>query len=107
MTISFSGSASEIVAKRLYERIHSELASVPNLFTESASSIGGLGAGAGSSFQRPVLLILDRNVDLTVMLSHSWTYQALCHDVFGMSLNRVKVDVKVCFPFLYLSTLIG
>ena len=91
------GSASEIVAKRLYERIHEELASVPNLFTESASSIGGV--GAGSSFQRPVLLILDRNVDLTVMLSHSWTYQALCHDIFNMSLNRVKVNVKVTSHF--------
>ena len=41
-----------------------------------------------------VLVILDRNVDLTSMLSHSWTYQALVHDVLDMKLNRVTVQVR-------------
>lgn len=41
-----------------------------------------------------VLVILDRNVDLTSMLSHSWTYQALVHDVLDMKLNRVTVEVS-------------
>ena len=40
-----------------------------------------------------VLVILDRNVDLVPMLSHSWTYQALVHDVLDMRLNRVTVAV--------------
>lgn len=39
-----------------------------------------------------VLVILDRNVDLVPMLSHSWTYQALVHDVLDMKLNRVTVE---------------
>ena len=42
---------------------------------------------------RPVLVILDRNVDLVPMLSHSWTYQSLVHDVLKMRLNRITVDV--------------
>ena len=42
---------------------------------------------------RPVLIILDRNVDLIPMLSHSWTYQSLVHDVLKMHLNRITVDV--------------
>lgn len=41
-----------------------------------------------------VLVILDRNVDLVPMLSHSWTYQALVNDVLGMKLNRVTVEVR-------------
>lgn len=41
-----------------------------------------------------VLVILDRNVDLIPMLSHSWTYQALVHDVLEMKLNRVTVEVS-------------
>ena len=41
-----------------------------------------------------VLVILDRNVDLVPMLSHSWTYQALVHDVLDMKLNRVTVEVR-------------
>lgn len=42
-----------------------------------------------------VLVILDRNVDLIPMLSHSWTYQALVHDVLEMKLNRVTVEVSL------------
>lgn len=42
---------------------------------------------------RPVLIILDRNVDLIPMLSHSWTYQSLVHDVLSMHLNRITVEV--------------
>ena len=37
-------------------------------------------------------MILDRNVDLIPMLAHSWTYQALVHDVLDMKLNRVTVE---------------
>lgn len=46
-----------------------------------------------------VLVILDRNVDLTSMLSHSWTYQALVHDVLDMKLNRVTVQVRGTLSF--------
>lgn len=42
---------------------------------------------------RPVLVILDRNVDLVPMLSHSWTYQSLVHDVLKMHLNRITVNM--------------
>ena len=39
-----------------------------------------------------MLLILDRNVDLTAMLAHGWTYQALASDCLEMKLNRVVVS---------------
>jgi hypothetical protein len=38
-----------------------------------------------------VLLILDRNVDLTSMVSHGWTYQSLVSDCLNFKLNRVIV----------------
>lgn len=31
--------------------------------------------------QRPLLVLLDRNLDLATPLHHTWTYQALAHDV--------------------------
>jgi hypothetical protein len=40
-----------------------------------------------------VLVIVDRNVDLVPMLSHSWTYQSLVHDVLKMRLNQITVEV--------------
>ncbi|KAI9480294.1 MAG: Sec1-like protein [Benjaminiella poitrasii] len=45
-----------------------------------------------TSLQRPVLILLDRSMDLTPMLSHSWTYEALIHDVLDMKLNRITID---------------
>lgn len=36
---------------------------------------------------------MDRNVDIIPMLSHSWTYQSLVHDVLKMHLNRITVEV--------------
>ena len=44
---------------------------------------------------RPVLVIVDRTLDLIPMLSHSWTYQSLVHDVLKMRLNRITVETLV------------
>ena len=60
-----------------------------NLFSSRPSS------AIGSSPARPILIVLDRNVDLIPMLSHSWTYQSLVHDVLKMKLNRITVETPV------------
>lgn len=52
---------------------------------------GGIDA---SSLHRPLLVILDRDVDLATPLHHTWTYQALVHDLLDISLNRVTVKEK-------------
>lgn len=78
--------AAELVARRLDTRIHQWLASRPAFSADQAPSI--------ASFQRPVLIILDRNIDLTVMINHSWTYQPLVHDLLNMSLNRVAFQLQ-------------
>jgi hypothetical protein len=49
-------------------------------------------AAQGTAPSRPVLIIVDRNVDLVPMLSHSWTYQSLIGDVLSMHLNRITVE---------------
>ena len=58
-----------------------------NLFSGSRSA-----AGSGTPSSRPILIIVDRNVDLVPMLSHSWAYQSLIHDVLSMHLNRITVE---------------
>ena len=47
------------------------------------------------SFHRPILVILDRQVDLATPLHHTWTYQAMAHDVLQYSLNRVTITESV------------
>ena len=36
-------------------------------------------------------MILDRHIDLATPLHHTWTYQALVHDVLELQLNRVTL----------------
>jgi hypothetical protein len=76
------GDAAEHVAIKLDAKLRDHLATVGNLFD-----------GASSGFNRPVLLLVDRNIDLSVMVSHSWSYQALIHDLLSYRLNRVKLEV--------------
>lgn len=59
-----------------------------NLFSGSTQK-----GPAGTPASRPVLVIVDRTVDLVPMLSHSWTYQSLVHDVLKCRLNQIEVTV--------------
>ena len=47
------------------------------------------------SFHRPVLVILDRLIDMATPLHHTWTYQALAHDLLQYSLNRYGTVQKL------------
>jgi hypothetical protein len=86
------GAAAEMISAKLDRKLRDHiLNSKDNLF--SAQSNRSTTAGTPSS--RPVLIILDRNVDLIPMLSHSWTYQSLVHDVLNMKLNRITVETPV------------
>lgn len=75
------------VARMLEQRIREHLISSNNIFSEAVSF-------AAAPAERPLLVIVDRSVDMSVMLHHTWTYQALAHDTLGMKLNRVTVPIK-------------
>ena len=79
-----------MVATRLDRKLRDHiLNSKDNLFS------GARPSAAGTPSSRPVLVLLDRNVDLIPMLSHSWTYQSLVHDVLNMKLNRITIETAV------------
>ena len=44
-----------------------------------------------STINRPLLLIVDRSVDISIMMHHPWTYQSLLFDVFTNSMNKIAV----------------
>lgn len=87
----------EMVARRLDERIRELLSKGgSDLFapTSAAPAARGPGSDAGpAASQRPVLCIVDRDVDLVTMVNHTWTYQAMCADILGMRLKKLKVPV--------------
>ncbi|XP_014208527.1 protein sly1 homolog isoform X2 [Copidosoma floridanum] len=81
------GNAAEMVAKKLDKKLRENVWDARNTLFQ--------GEGLRSnhfSFQRPLLIVLDRSVDMATALHHTWTYQALAHDVLELSLNRLVVE---------------
>lgn len=66
-----------------------------NLFDARNNLFQSDGQSGDFNFQRPILIILDRNIDMATPLHHTWTYQALAHDVLNLSLNRVVLEEKI------------
>lgn len=84
-----------MIAAKLDRKLRDHiLDSKDNLFNSASSSLKQ-SAASGVQHSRPVLIILDRSVDLVPMLSHSWTYQSLVHDVLKMKLNRITMELPV------------
>lgn len=81
------GNAAEIIAQKLDRKLRD------HVLNSRDNNLFSIRAGAAVPAARPVLIILDRNVDLIPMLSHSWTYQSLVHDVLNMRLNRITVEM--------------
>lgn len=77
-----------MVAKQLDTRLRDSLRGRGSLFADPLSAAGRSDTAPAqltASFQRPLLAILDRGIDLAAPLHHSWTYQALAHDLLDYS----------------------
>lgn len=84
------GNAAEMVSEKLDKKLRENLRDArSSLFTGDTLQTGQI------SFQRPLLVVLDRNLDLATPFHHTWTYQALAHDVLNLSLNRVEIHESV------------
>lgn len=87
------GGAAEMIAANLDRKLRDHiLNSKDNLFSGQGQRSA---TAAATPISRPVLVIVDRNVDLIPMLSHSWTYQSLVHDVLKMHLNRITIETPI------------
>lgn len=73
-------SSSQMIARELDRRLR-------EILRQSGSSFFNV-----SSNNRPVLILLDRDIDLSTMVNHSWIYQGLIHDVYNLKLNRITID---------------
>ncbi|KAI4140004.1 MAG: hypothetical protein L6R39_006004 [Caloplaca ligustica] len=90
------GGAAEMIAAKLDRKLRDHiLNSKDNLFSGQGQGSWGSAPATMTPTSRPVLVIVDRNVDLIPMLSHSWTYQSLVHDVLKMHLNRITIETPI------------
>ena len=87
------GGPAEMITAKLDRKLRDHiLNSKDNLFSSHGQRPS---SATGTPSSRPVLVVVDRNVDLIPMLSHSWTYQSLVHDVLKMHLNRITMETLV------------
>jgi hypothetical protein len=68
------GGAAEHVASVLEGRLRDLLKGRSNLFSEAAAGGGG---ALAATLSRPLLVLFDRNFDLSVVLQHTWSYKPL------------------------------
>ncbi|KAJ3534060.1 hypothetical protein NMY22_g7082 [Coprinellus aureogranulatus] len=87
------GNAAEMVAKKVETKIRDAIISASRSTNPTASLFSQDSSGL-STLQRPLLLILDRNVDLVSPVMHGWTYQALVSDCLDFKLNRVIIPAQ-------------
>jgi len=80
-----TGNAAEAVATMLDKKLRDNLKDARNSLFSDGTTTGRY------SFHRPVLVLVDRAVDMSTPLHHTWTYQALAHDVLPYNQNRVTI----------------
>ncbi|CUM63187.1 uncharacterized protein PRCAT00000756001 [Priceomyces carsonii] len=73
------GGSAEFVASQLDMKLRDYLSNSRNSSSQSFQ-------------QRPVLILLDRNVDLASMFAHSWIYQCMVGDVFKLKRNTIQIQ---------------
>jgi hypothetical protein len=72
----------EEIAQKLHDLLRTHLSGRSHLFPSNAG---------GASYQRPVLILLDRNQDLVTPVHHTATYKALVDDLLTLQMNRVTI----------------
>ncbi|OMJ27639.1 Protein sly1, partial [Smittium culicis] len=88
------GGAAEIIANRLNNKIRDHVLHNKNHLLSDPNGEGWVSNASNDPTSRPSIILLDRDFDIGAMLSHSWTYQALIHDVLDMNLNRINVEIN-------------
>jgi hypothetical protein len=60
-----------------------------------------------SPSKRPLLLLLNRSIEIHTMLHHPWKYISLIHDIFGIHRGKVEIirerDKKITYDFDWLT----
>jgi hypothetical protein len=85
------GGAAEHVAAALEGRLRDHLKARSNLFSEGSTALS-------ATLSRPLLVLFDRNFDLSVMLQHCWSYKPLVQ-VCGKEGGGVPAEIEVCCVF--------
>lgn len=84
------GGPAELIAQRLDEKLRDHVINTRRLSLNNGSDLSSNSQILSS--EKAVLILLDRNVNLTAMFSHSWIYQCMVSDVFKLERNTIQIE---------------
>ncbi|GMM34255.1 syntaxin-binding protein [Saccharomycopsis crataegensis] len=80
------GGPAEFVAQKLDAKLRDHVINMKSISPSTAYSSHGHGDS------RQVLVLLDRNIDLSAMFAHSWIYSCMISDVFQLNRNTIVLQ---------------
>lgn len=80
------GGPAEMIASKLDEKLRDHVINLKRLNS---------GLEPTQNPEKSVLILLDRNVNLSSMFAHSWIYQCMVFDIFNLSRNTIKIEKKL------------
>ncbi|KAG0677473.1 Vesicle trafficking between the ER and Golgi [Pichia californica] len=90
---SNKGGPAELISQRLDEKLRDHVINTRRLLINNPNSIS-LNSTNNLNNDKSVLILLDRNINLTSMFAHSWIYQCMVSDVFKLERNTIKIEKK-------------
>ncbi|QPG73193.1 hypothetical protein FOA43_000500 [Brettanomyces nanus] len=85
------GGPAELISQRLDQRLRDH---VINTRQNKGTGAESTSTASSSSHDKLVLVLLDRNVDISSMLAHSWIYQCMVSDVFKLERNTIEIKLS-------------
>jgi sec1 family domain-containing protein 1 len=83
----------ELISQKLDEKLRDHVINTRRLAMDNATDLSN---NTGSlTNEKSVLILLDRNINLTSMFSHSWIYQCMVSDVFELNKNVIKIEKQI------------
>lgn len=90
---SNKGGPAELISQRLDEKLRDHVINTRRLLLNNSNT--SLNSTTNSNNDKSVLILLDRNINLTSMFAHSWIYQCMVSDVFKLERNTIKIEKKL------------
>lgn len=86
------GGPAESIAQNLDEKLRDHLTNIKRSNYDNNSNNNNSNSNNNTNTNSSVLILLDRNINLTSMFSHSWIYQCMVSDIFKLERNTIIIE---------------
>lgn len=88
------GGPAELIAIKLDLKLRDHVINLKRNINNNSGSSSNNNLLDNSNDSNCVLILLDRNINLSSMFSHSWIYQCMVSDVFKLDKNTIEIRIN-------------